>query len=67
MGAANMILMGIQIATAAAKLVPEAVDAAAAVQRMVDEGRDPTPEEWAHLTAVTDALRGRLKDAAGGA
>lgn len=30
------------------------------VNQFVEEGRDPTPEEWAELNAMTDDLRDML-------
>lgn len=63
-GAAQLILLGIQIASAAAEGIPRAIAAAEAVKRMVAEGRDPTEAEWAELNAVTGALRVRLQAAA---
>lgn len=63
-GVAQLILLGIQIAGAAAEGIPRAIAAAEAVKRMVAGDRDPTEAEWAELNAVTDALRDRLQAAA---
>ncbi|MEQ8396438.1 hypothetical protein [Thalassobaculum sp.] len=65
MSTAQLILLGVRIASAAAEGVPQAIAAAAAVERMVAEERDPTPAEWAELNAITDALHARLQTAAG--
>lgn len=61
MGTAQLIMLGIQIAEAAARAVPHAIEAKEAVERMLAEGRDPTDAEWAELTAVTDALHARVQ------
>ena len=65
MSTAQLILLGVRIAGAAAEGIPQAIAAAAAVERMVAEKRDPTPAEWAKLNAITDALHARLQAAAG--
>lgn len=64
-GTAQLILLGIQIAGAAAQGIPRAIAAVEAVNRMVAEKREPTAAEWAELNEVTDALHGRLQKAAG--
>lgn len=60
---ANLILQLINLGVAAAQAVPEAVAAAAKVRQMVEEGRDPTPEEVAALAAVTADLHERVQRA----
>lgn len=32
----------------------------ALIRKMVEEGRDPTPEEWADLDSRTDAVMARI-------
>jgi len=61
MTAAQLILMGIRIAAAVAAGIPAAVKAKEAIDAMVDEGRDPTDEEWAMLNAATDQLHARVQ------
>lgn len=61
---AQLVLLGIEIATAAAKGVPEAIAAKEAVERMIAEDRDPTPEEWGQLQAITDGYHKRIQAAA---
>lgn len=61
MGTAQLIALGIQIATLAAKSVPAAIEAKEAIDTMLAEGREPTPEEWAKLNAVTDALHAEVQ------
>lgn len=61
MGTAQLILMGIRIATAAAAGVPAAIKAKEAVDTMIAEGRDPTDAEWDTLNAVTDGLHERVQ------
>lgn len=61
MNTAHLILLGIQIAEAAAAAVPEALAAKKAVDRMIAENRDPTDADWATLNVVTEALHRRLQ------
>lgn len=61
MGTAQLILMGIRIATAAAAGIPAAIKAKAAIDTMIAEGRDPTDAEWETLNAVTDDLHKRVQ------
>jgi hypothetical protein len=53
---AALIAQGIKIATAAAAGVASAIKAQNTASQIEAEGRDPTPEEWATLTADIDAL-----------
>lgn len=62
MPAASAILLGIQIAEAVARGIHSAIEAKIAVETMVAEGRDPTPEEWVALTAVTEQLLASIRE-----
>ena len=48
----DLLAMGVQLAP---EIRARFDDASARVKRMVEEGRDPTPEEWAEIDAETDA------------
>lgn len=47
---------GLDLAQAAAQGVQTAIKVRDAVNAMVAEGREPTPEEWAELNQAIDAL-----------
>lgn len=55
----------IDLALMAAEEIPLALaalkDGDAKLRTMLDEGRDPTPAEWAALVQQTDALSARLQ------
>ncbi len=55
------------LATAKATLAPGIMaryrDISARIRVMVEEGRDPTPDEWADLDAETDDLFRQIQDA----
>lgn len=67
MSAATMltVLKLVDLVATAAVMLPEIrarYDALSAlVKTMVEEGRDPTPEEWAALNAETDDLMAQLR------
>lgn len=65
MNAAQLLLLGIQIANAISAGIPAALRAKAAIEQMVAEGRNPTDAEWAEIDAITAGLRARLHDAGG--
>lgn len=60
---ANAILIGLRLAEAVAAGIPEAIEAKHAVDRLLDEGRDPTEAEWEALTATTEALHRQIQEA----
>ena len=59
-----MVLKLIDLVAMGAQMIPEVkarVDRySAKIKQMVEEGRDPTPEEWAVLDGETDALMARI-------
>jgi hypothetical protein len=57
----SALLLGVAVAEAAVRGGAAAVAARDLFRRMAAEGRDPTPEEWAALTAVSDALHDRIQ------
>jgi len=63
MAASAAIMLGIKIAEAVARGIPAAIEAKNSIERMVAEKRDPTPEEWAELNAITDGLAASIAEA----
>ncbi len=64
---AQLILRLLDMIALGASLAPEIMaryrDTSAKVRTMVEEGRDPTPDEWADLDAETDDLFRQIQDA----
>ncbi len=60
---AALIAQGIKIAAAAAAGVASAIKAQNTAAAIEAEGRDPTPEEWATLTAEIDTLGAAIQGA----
>ncbi|WP_142850948.1 hypothetical protein [Telmatospirillum sp. J64-1] len=58
---AQLLLMGLNIADAAARGVSAAVQARKDIETMVRERRNPTPEEWDRLAAVSDELHAQIQ------
>ncbi len=58
-----LIKLGLDIAVAAGQGIAQAVEAKTLVERLVAEGRDPSPEEWAALNASTDTLHQAIQGA----
>lgn len=58
-----LIKLGLDIAVAAGQGIAEAIDKKNLVERLVTEGRDPSPEEWAGLNATTDTLHQAIQGA----
>lgn len=62
-----MILRLIDLIALGATLAPGIMaryrDISARIRVMVEEGRDPTPDEWADLDAETDDLFRQIQDA----
>lgn len=58
-----LIKLGLDIAVAAGQGIAEAIDKKNLVERLVAEGRDPSPEEWAALNATTDTLHQAIQGA----
>lgn len=64
---AQLILRLLDMIALGASLAPEIMaryrDTSAKVRTMVEEGRDPSPEEWAELDAETEDLFRQIQDA----
>lgn len=56
--------LAMQIFDLAAAGVPRAMAAAATIRRLVAEGRDPTPAEWAELQQESATMHARVQAAA---
>lgn len=63
MSVVQALALAVAIAEAAQRGSAAAVAARDMIQRMTDEGRDPTPEEWAALTASVEDLHQRIQGA----
>lgn len=61
MNALAYLTLGLRIAEAAAAGVAAAQRGKRLVERMAAEGRDPTPQEWAELDALSTALTARIE------
>lgn len=59
----HYVHLGIRLAEAAAAGVMAAREGAALVQRLIDEGRDPTQAEWERLHAISADLHQRIQEA----
>ncbi|WP_142847087.1 hypothetical protein [Telmatospirillum sp. J64-1] len=57
----HLIHLGLTLAEAAARGVVIAIEARDLVRRLADEGRDPSPEEWSRLNALSDELHSRIQ------
>ncbi|WP_374467408.1 hypothetical protein [Ferrovibrio sp.] len=55
------ILLGIRLASAAAQGIAAAQEGVAFVEKLVAEGRDPTPEEIADLRARSKSLHEKIQ------
>ena len=56
----DLLVLGIEMAPA----IREAfTDVTAAVKKMAEEGRDPTPEEWARLDTLRDTIHRQIQEA----
>ncbi len=64
---AQLILRLLDMIALGASLAPEIMaryrDTSAKVRTMVEEGRDPSPEEWAELDAETEDLFRKIQNA----
>lgn len=58
--------LGLRLAEAAAAGIAAAEAGKRLVERLVAEGRDPTPEEWAEVEAVSADLHRRIQAAGRG-
>lgn len=62
----NQVILGLlDLIVSGVKMIPKARreydNVRARVQKFIDEGRDPTPEEWAALIAKTKSTSERIK------
>ena len=58
--ALDLLVLGIEMAPA----IREAFsDVTAAVKAMTEEGRDPTPAEWARLDTLRDTIHRQIQEA----
>lgn len=62
MTAIAWINLGLTLAEAAARGLAVAVEGRALVHQLVAEGRDPSPEEWARLNALSADLHARIQE-----
>ncbi|MGD9638369.1 MAG: hypothetical protein AB7U85_04855 [Alphaproteobacteria bacterium] len=63
MTTAEGILLGIAIAEGVTKGIKTAFEAKELVEKLVEENRDPTEEEWEKLNAVTDVAHNAIQNA----
>ena len=58
--ALDLLVLGIEMAPA---IRGAFMDVTLAVRRMAEEGRDPTPEEWAQLDTLRDTIHWKIQEA----
>lgn len=63
MSVIQALSLALAIADGVRRGYADAVAARDMIQRMTEEGRDPTPEEWVALTAAVDDLHQRIQGA----
>lgn len=57
----QMVNLGIALADAATRGITTAIEGRDLVRQLVDEGREPTADEWAKITAVNENLSAEIQ------